>query len=1106
MATKTKKPSGLTIARNNYTFFCTWKIGDKDYGDGQQFQYRVNAGAWTNLGTSANIGKTATSAAFSINPALYYPTAGKGSISSVTFRVRGNRKTYKQKKKSIKPGWSDWTEKAFTIRAPLAPSNSAALDEEADNKCVFSGSGTSNEDDTYMFTRLEWQTALTTDSGTPNYGGTNVVNSTSWSTTQTEDTSVINDGHSHTRYVRVRAVGVGGASAWIVAKHVYAVPNKPTNIKASATLRSGGVDVLMTFNTANSGIRPIDNIKSEYLLTTPGAGISIPSGASWTAGGTTVYKDGSDTVRMAVNSPLDVDNVIFARAATVHDRNENPGNAVVAAYGALSNPTAITVTMGSTNTIQVQATNNSDVPDSFLAVYYHDKSKSSTAYVAGIIAHGDTSVNITVPAWSNTNNISVGVQAVVGVAHASTKADGSTSYSITPFSGKQIMRSAIVWQKIIPRPANVAVGEGSRNGVARVTWSWNSSSVDGVEISWADHDDAWQSTDEPEEYQVSILYSPEWNISGLETGRTWYFKLRFYMNDGNTTEYSPWTDMVSLDLTSAPQTPSLILSNEAVIEGETFDASWAYVTTDGTRQTYAEIALVTDSEGTLTYGNVIAKTTTSQRITIDPKELGWTVGQTKLLALRVVSSSGRSSEWSGYQPIHIVEPVTCEITSTSLVSETADGRTYMALKDMPMTVTVTGAGNTNTTSLVIERADSYHLDRPDEGHYDGYKGEAIYVHSQTGDAQITINLEALIGRLDDGASYKIVATVNDQYGQKATATQDFEVHWTEQATVPYGTGYIDPEYNVGIIIPIAPPEASSTDVCDIYRLTADQPQLIYSGATFGELYVDPYPTIGDYGGYRVVLKTENEDYITADNHFAWVDTDGSLNMKGGIIDFDDNQVRVHRNFDVSHSWEKDFTETQYLGGSVQGDWNPAISRSGSISAVTITLLDEQDILAMRDLAAYPGICTLRTEDGSNYKCDVQVSESRSHDKGGFIPNYSLKITRVDPQGYDAMPLVDWLSGQNGYELVISDLDGMAEEMDFPEGYYIGIDSNDHIIMNNVEPEYEAISYSIVNGELVVTTVTVSGIYQDADGYIRISPTSGSGTVSESSGYIVFSST
>lgn len=1070
-ATKSVKPSGLTIARNGYTFACTWKIGDKDYGDGQQFEFKFGSGAWQHNGSSSAIGKTATSASFSINPANFYPTAGKGTLGSVTFRVRGNRKKYTEKKKTKNPTWSDWVEKSFVIRAPYAPSNSGALDSEADNKTTFSGSGTSNSDDAYMFTRLEWQTALTTDSASPNYGGVNVVNSTSWSTVQTEDTSVINNGHSHTRYVRVRAVGVGGASAWVVTKHVYAVPNKPTNLKTSCSLRTTAVDVIAYFNTRSTGIQPIDSIKTQYCLTTPGAGLVVPSGASWTDRGSTAYKDGSDTIRFSTDSPLTTDQVLFVRAATIHDRNEVACEPIIGAYGALATPTGVQVTMGTSNTIVVQATNASSVPGSFLAVLYQNKAKDKNPYVAGIIPNGDDDVNITVAPWGDsTTGISVGVYAAVGTYSASTRGDGSTAYTISPYNGKRVMTSTTVWPVIIPVPASVAVTEGSRDGVARVSWSWNSSIVDGVEITWADHDDAWQSTDEPEEYQVSIINSPVWNISSLETGRTWYFKLRFYMTEDNVTQYSPYSEIVALDLTSAPEAPSLVLSNEAVIPGETFDASWAYVTTDGTRQAYAEICLVTENEGTLIYGDVIAKTTTSQRVTIDPNALGWTAGQTKLLAMRVVSLSGRSSEWSGYEPIHIVEPVTCEITSASLVEETVDERTYMALKEMPMTVTVTGAGNTKTTSLVIERADSYHLDRPDEGEYEGYKGEAVYVYSQTGDAQIIVNLDALIGRLDDGAPYRLVATVSDQYGQKATATQDFEVHWTHQALMPYVVTNLNEDYNVAMITPLEPSGTLATDSCDIYRLSIDKPVLIYKGAVFGETYVDPYPTMGEEsGGYRVVFRTANNDYITEGNQIAMTDASEYLDIKGTLIDFDEAQIHLTRNVDLSHDWGKDFTETQYLGGSVQGDWNPAVHRNGSVSSVAITLLDMDEIRQMRRLATYPGLCHIRTYDGSNFDCNIDVSESRSHDKGGYVVNYTMKITRVDPQGYDGMTLKEWLSGLDAeYIYTIANTGHLIEESELPSGYTFTVDANGHLIMTVGESAVQSISFALNNGELEVT--------------------------------------
>ena len=68
MATKkvtTKKPTGLTITRNGQWFTIKWKIGDKDYGDGQQMQYHLSSqkkGKWTSVG----IGKKDTSKSINI--------------------------------------------------------------------------------------------------------------------------------------------------------------------------------------------------------------------------------------------------------------------------------------------------------------------------------------------------------------------------------------------------------------------------------------------------------------------------------------------------------------------------------------------------------------------------------------------------------------------------------------------------------------------------------------------------------------------------------------------------------------------------------------------------------------------------------------------------------------------------------------------------------------------------------------------------------------------------------------------------------------------------------------------------------------------------------
>ena len=133
-----------------------------------------------------------------------------------------------------------------------------------------------------------------------------------------------------------------------------------------------------------------------------------------------------------------------------------------------------------------------------------------------------------------------------------------------------------------------------------------------------------------------------------------------------------------------------------------------------------------------------------------------------------------------------------------------------------------------------------------------------------------------------------------------------------------------------------------------------------------------------------------------------------------IIDFGTGRVYLEYELGISHSWKKDFTETKYLGGSVQGDWNPAVSRNGTISTVMTT--DDMDTIEeMRRLAVYAGICHVRTPDGSSYAADVQVSEAQKQATGHNIVEFSLTITRVDVETLDGMTYAEWqeTGGVNG---------------------------------------------------------------------------------------------
>jgi hypothetical protein len=252
--------------------------------------------------------------------------------------------------------------------------------------------------------------------------------------------------------------------------------------------------------------------------------------------------------------------------------------------------------------------------------------------------------------------------------------------------------------------------------------------------------------------------------------------------------------------------------------------------------------------------------------------------------------------------------------------------------------------------------------------------------------------------------------VQDDYGQSAEETLDFEVHWAHQAIMPEATVQIDNDNLIAKIVIGEPTGTATGDHCDIYRLSADRPELVYAGAEFGETYVDPYPAIGEHGGYRVVYVTANGDYITQDNEFAWIDIGGGIEAREAILDFGQARIRLDKNVDVSNDWSKEFTETKYLGGSVQGDWNPAVSRSSSVSAASVTTDDQDVIRDMRRLAVFAGICNVRTPEGSSYHANVNVSESIGYSSAGKIATYNLKLTRVDAEGLDGVPLDEWIDG------------------------------------------------------------------------------------------------
>lgn len=1104
--------SGLIIVRggNNYGF--SWKLGSgsKDY-TGQTLTYQLNGkGKWY---TASGIGRATTS------KAITNITHSYNALHSITAKVQA-----KTKKKKLSP-----ISKTIKINPPKVPTEvSLTLDGTYSTRTNLTWRTQSNDNDLYPQNDVYYQSMLlptkVTNKGSiqtpsekdygPNSHGyvQGTANKNGGTISFDEDATISEKtGTSYTRWVRIRARGPGGHSAWVQKSHIYGMPNQAIVTKPKEPIfRDNGYECYIEWESGQSGgSHPIDSTKVQYSVVIPSSGLSFPISGSWTDA--VIQKDINQRIkdskkkvgavsskngaRFIISGGMDTDYALFYRVNNLHDGPENTkeGKAILAKMSPLTPPEQLVVSANEvTHKATISAQNKSQVADSFLVVVYRN-ADNPNGIDLGIIPHGETQTIVDFSKYANDTTREFGVYAACGLIDedklidGGMNAEGAVTYNT--FNGARII-SSTRWKggEVPAAPLDVSVEPSTIEGTVIVRWDWSSwPASEGAEISWADHEDAWMSTNEPQSYSINRMQASEWHVSGLSPGNIWYFRVRLTATSGDTVIVGAWSDIKPLPLYSAPNRSSMVAVPSTIPPDGSTVATWAYVTGDGTSQGFAEICKATFTENGIEYGEPFINTTGDiQTLEITAKDLGGP-GEYQL-CLRTQSTANLASAWSDPISVKVADPLACtfgEFDESVFPLETIHigemEKSIRVLKSLPLTVNINGAGANGITRLLIVRDGDYVLDRPDEDQTNGYDNETIFSYSQNGEAPITVDLDnetdpvrRMYGTLDDGASYILMAFTQDGVSESKSEEIPFMVKWDRQAMIPSAETEIMTiqkyEYQLGTSVTVRPTGAwSSTrpdipdgmyawtratfnngfesysagldfadetefsnyvaklrpvapsgvdvknDTCDIYRLSLDKPELIYSGAIFGNYYIDPYPTIGENGGHRFVYKTENGDYITEDNVIAWTDTDEDdgdiLNVWGVIIDFGNEQIHLKYDISFSNSWEKSFTMTEYLGGKVRGDWNAAVKRNTSVKANTIVSEDIDTISALRKLAEYRGVCHIRTPEGSSFDADIQVRESREEKMVNKKATFDLTVSRIEPTGLDGMLYEEWVRSQ-----------------------------------------------------------------------------------------------
>ena len=1024
----TKKPSGLKIERDGLKFTFSWKKGET-YGDGQQLQYKlyeapsqevaesarnflsqgfeINGTKWVTLSVSSSAtSKSVTLSANSFYPAVVSSKRVENRLYGIAFRIRGQAAEYSKTKSgkttNYDPQWSAWVVKTIVIKPPKAPAIESSWDSNYTNRSTYTWTTDSSNSGSRPATNVEYLSFVKQDC--PNdIEGLSEWDSAS-STTKGLNDSAYHDesglsGVSKTRCVRVRARGIGGYSSWSYEKHVFAAPQaaKITKHTAQYNETTHVWNLSAEWDIPQDAGHPVDFYTLQYRIGKPSANMGVTTDGSWTDTSQTTAGD----IAVVVTESIADDECLWLRVTASHD-NHTGANAInstpVRTYtGKVAAPSNLSITASDSDTreISISVKNNSNITDSKIAIVFQPSTKPSDSVVVAVVTGSGTITKsgIKCPSWTGTGTLGLKAYAYVGSESYITDTSSVKRYSVVP----QMESDPVFTSGGIPKAPSSVTAEKYGTDIG-VKWDWPWEDANAAEVSWSTRENAWNSTDEPDTYTVSATGPASLYITDPGMGKKYYIKVRLLYDDGEEITYGPYSKTVMVDMTEAPQIPVLDVSTDAVKQGQDLTCSWTYVSTDGTDQAYAELAEKITSNGVTTYTK-IAEALTAQHVTFVP---GWTAGTQHNLVVRVVSESGAGSAWSDPVTVTAVVPPTCTISQVSLA---AAGTGYQ-LQALPLTITVTGAGTAGQTTIEVIRLTDYVQERPDESEFDGYIGQVMTRRTYSGEAQQTITLDDIAkdAHLDETAEYRIVATVVDGYRQTDQDSVDFTVAWSQQAVKPTASVNIV-DTAAYITIGAKPSGAANTDTIDIYRLSADKPELIYEDAAFGAVIVDPFPAIGMFGGYRVVLKTKNGDYTTADGEFAWIDIDADFETGSQYIDFDGYTLSLSYEVKLSSGWTKDFKKTKYLGGHEEGDWLEGVSRTGNVSAVLLTEDDVDDIRTFRRLAAYSGPAHIRSKDGSSYNANINVPNEDMKVEG--YRSITLSIEAARRAVLDGVTQADW---------------------------------------------------------------------------------------------------
>ena len=542
--------------------------------------------------------------------------------------------------------------------------------------------------------------------------------------------------------------------------------------------------------------------------------------------------------------------------------------------------------------------------------------------------------------------------------------------------------------------------------IARVDWL-SVKNATKYEVQYTDKRRYFDSSSEVKSQTVDAKVS-HCEITGLETGKEWFFRVRAINDAGE----SGWTSIVSIILGKEPSPPTTWSSTTTAISGEPLMLYWVHNSEDGSSQTYAQIQF--DVEGSVSL--VTVKNTTDEdekdktsSYTLDTSK--YSEGAKIKWRVRTKGVLDTYSDWSIQRTIDVYAPPTLELNVTDVNGDELD-----TLTTFPFYIKGTTGPDTQSPigySISIAANDAYDTTDNVGNETRISEGEVIYSKYLDTTEQLSVELLPSDIDLEDGIEYTITCVVSMNSGLTAEATATFNVSWVDAIYEPDAGVSIDDEQLVAYVKPYCVDD--NDDLIEDVLLSVYRRE--YNGAftelatglsnTMDTTVTDPHPAL-DYARYRVVAISQTTGAV------SYYDVPGyPVNEKAIIVQWDEvwsnfdttdedeleeppwsgSLLRLPYNIDISNSHKQDVSLVEYVGREHPVSYYGTQLGETAVWSVEIEKTDVDTLYALRRLAKWMGDVYVREPSGSGYWANVTVSFSQTHAEL-TIP-VTMNITRVE---------------------------------------------------------------------------------------------------------------